>query len=148
LIRPHTLTQMSFSPDGRTLLTIGQDRAVRVWDIAAGVPLVAPTKFVEEPTTFAAFSPDARHILIAAKVGVMIWDVADVRPVAVRMTTADESHDPVASADGRVVAGVGNNNFVRFWDALTGRTAGPPQRTALSAVTLSPDGRLAAVVGV
>ena len=147
MIHPPTIVQMSFSPDGRTLLTVGQDRTVRIWDAAAGGLLFAPVKYVEGPTTLATFSPDARHILVAAKVGVVLWDLAYVRPAPVRMSNVDDGRDPIPSADARVVAAVGADNVVRFWDALAGRPAGPLLRVARNTVRLSPDGTLVAAVG-
>src|SRR5439155_23530950 len=124
VIHPLGLTQMAFSPDGRTLLTTGQDRTVRVWAAGTGRQLFAPLKYIEGPTTLFAFSPDARHVLVAAKVGVMLWDLADVRPIPVRITAADSAQTTIASADVSVVAAVGADNSVRFWDALSGRPAG------------------------
>ena len=129
--------------DGRTLLTVGSDRTVRVCDAATGRSKFAPIKFVEGATTLAAFNPDARHILIAAKLGAMVWDLADLRPAPCR---CPKLHDSTGSANARIVAAVGSDGRA-IWDAITGRVAGPPLQVATKTVQLSPDGQHVAAVG-
>ena len=64
----------AFSPDGRTLTTISDDRAVQVWDIATGRARV-PIKH-ETLVSAIALSPDGRTLATALfDKSVHVWDV-------------------------------------------------------------------------
>jgi WD40 repeat protein len=53
---PSGVRAMAFSPDGRRLLTAGDERTARLWDIATGRQI---TTFEEtDPVNGAAFAPD------------------------------------------------------------------------------------------
>ncbi|MGW1173573.1 nSTAND1 domain-containing NTPase [Kitasatospora sp. NPDC002543] len=51
----------AFSPDGRTLVTVGTDATVRLWDVATGKALVTFTGRTG-PVRSVAFSPDGRTL--------------------------------------------------------------------------------------
>lgn len=69
----------AFRPDGRTILTAGNDRAARRWDVATGQP-VGPALPHPAEVRCVAFSPDARHIATGCRDGaVRLWDAATGR---------------------------------------------------------------------
>ena len=53
---------VAFSPDGKTILTGGNDKTARLWDAATGRPIGQPMKHSEWVMS-AAFSPDGKTIL-------------------------------------------------------------------------------------
>ena len=114
---PDSVQTLSFSPDGRALASGSAESAIRLWDVATGKPL-CPTAGHQERVTAVAYSPDGGTILTGA------WD-----------------------------------RTVRLWDAASGKeratlTAGTEKEedraqfrvTTVSHLTLSPDGKLLAVV--
>jgi WD40 repeat protein len=64
-----------FSPDGQTLASGGEDRTIRLWNIATGELLRTFDKHTDWITTL-VFSPDGR-ILVSGSLGgiIQIWGV-------------------------------------------------------------------------
>src|SRR5262249_45215063 len=58
---PGAVTQVAFSPDGRTVLTACNDRTARLWDVATGQLL----QELKHPNLIqvAGFGPDGRTVL-------------------------------------------------------------------------------------
>jgi WD40 repeat protein len=103
------LFHVSFSPDGRYLLTSHKDGQARLWDWEAGALACPPLKHPDE--VFAGWVlPDGKHAVTACR-GVSgtlhVWELTTGKPVAapVPLATAAEANRVVAyaslSPDGR-----------------------------------------------
>jgi serine/threonine protein kinase/DNA-binding beta-propeller fold protein YncE len=96
--------KVSFSPDGRRVLTAG--RTGRVWDVATGE---AVTPVLEHPNitlSHALFSPDGRRLLTAGWQTVRVWDAATGKPVTGFLTQGSNIESVTFNPDGnRVIAG-------------------------------------------
>ena len=64
----HGNIMAAFSPDGRTLLTAGDDNRGQLWDTATGKPLGGPF-FQAGPLQFGAFRPNGHAILLGGRDG-------------------------------------------------------------------------------
>jgi WD40 repeat protein len=137
---------VTFSPDGRTLATVGDD-GVMLWDPGLGTA-IGRIPEPAEGATDVAFTPDGRTLAIAGSEGrLVLWDLPG-RAVRRRLQASGDrviGYDSVAvRADGRLVA-AGRNNGVDLWDPGTGRLVGSlPDPEGPRNVTFSPDGRLLA----
>jgi len=123
LRHPAFLLSVAFSPDGRTLATVGNvDLEIRLWDVSTGRLIRAFRAPVGDPPTVAAFSPNGARLAVACeRGGVQLWDVRS----GLEVWETPEGHDRgemIALAfapDGHsfVTSGHERDGAVRLWDA-------------------------------
>jgi WD40 repeat protein len=144
-----------FSPDGKYILSAGEDRVVRVWDVATGgqLRLFAQSR---SPIRSLAFAGDGRSVVtgsgrhltenkkvVARDCLVQVWDFADGKELA----RFDGPESPVASVaisgDGKRILSGGPWDHVRLWDVDTRQQLskfGTPS-SGCHAVAVSCDGK-------
>ena len=81
MLRGHTdlVNTVSFSPDGRLLVSAGRDHDVIVWDVASGEIVHRFSEAHSGSVADARFSPDGRWIVTAGPKSARLWNVADGR---------------------------------------------------------------------
>ncbi|MFF7047812.1 helix-turn-helix domain-containing protein [Streptomyces griseorubiginosus] len=104
-----SLLSLAFSPDERTLVTIG-NRSVKTWDTRTGQLRNSFTTETEVQSP--SFSPDGRTLAVTSVVGVQLWDLATGQ---IRITVPTRSPATVMfSPDGRTLA-IGTHGSVELW---------------------------------
>jgi WD40 repeat protein/serine/threonine protein kinase len=146
------------SPDGKYLVSAGEDRTARVWDLATGKLL--STLSGHQGTIFsAAFSPklgkDGACQVVLATAGqhdrmVKLWDMGTGKEIrTLTGHTSDLRHVQI-SPDGRWLASSDADGTIRLWDPATGN----PLRTLqgfhadFGDIAFSPDSRVLAAAGL
>jgi WD40 repeat protein len=134
-----------YSPDGKLLLTTGEDNTARIWDAATGRVI----RVLQHPNTVyrSAFSPDGRRVVTSDEDGVArIWNVRTGR-----LAVSLRGHDgPVLAAafspDGTRIVTAGVDKTARVWNSRSGRTTAVLRGHTyqVSDAVFSPDGRLVA----
>jgi RNA polymerase sigma factor (sigma-70 family) len=148
---------LSFSPDGKTLVTGGWDKKVRFWDPADGklrkeFTVELPQGYVvgglvrDDVRVFAvAYSPDGTRIAGTDLGGrLWIWDADTMKPRAVTDTKDIPRYNTLAwSPDGLWVATGGAIGKVFVWDGWSGQLVWDrgKHRTDLFRVSFGKDDR-------
>ena len=110
---------VSFSPDGRLVVSGSGDNTVRVWDRTTGKEVARMTH--EGLVNAVSFSPDGRLVVSGSgDKTVRVWDSTTGKEVA-RMTHESRVSAVSFSPDGRLVVSGSGDNTVRVWDSTTGK---------------------------
>ncbi|MCA9024612.1 MAG: serine/threonine protein kinase [Planctomycetaceae bacterium] len=125
----------TFSPDGKSVLTVSADKTARVWDVETGQPLTDPLVHTGQ-VNHGAFSHDGKYIATACLDGIaQVWDLStgqtistlhhDVNPKNPNlpgqvMHVRFRPLDP-ANPDQLIVATASLDDTARVWDARTGK---------------------------
>jgi WD40 repeat protein len=138
----HEVLCVSFSPDGKKLLT-GRGQ---LWNVATAEMLTDAMPHSGE-VYCSAFSPDGTRVVIGGERAAQLWDIQGDTPVMVGepMLHEKDVRDVAFSPDDRYFATVAIDGKIRLWDARSARAVGPPLQErdeALSSVLVTSDGRL------
>ncbi|MFE0646989.1 trypsin-like peptidase domain-containing protein [Streptomyces sp. NPDC059534] len=138
-----TVRTVAFSPDGKTLATVGDDRTMRLWDVATGKARIIREEHTNEVYS-AAFSPDGRTLATGdADDTLRLWNTATGESRAIRGEGAGAVAAVAFSPDGHTLATGGGDAMVRLRDAKTGELLAtlPGHTGVVYSIAFSPDGK-------
>ena len=140
-----TVNSLAVTADGKFLVTGGEDKSVRVWDVASGKQLRSFQGHTDAVTAVAVRG-DGRQVASASGDGAMrVWDLTTVDDHKA-LTDAKESLWALAlSPDGKHLAAAGADKMIRVYAAETGKLeASLDAGAAITALAFLSDTRLAA----
>jgi eukaryotic-like serine/threonine-protein kinase len=132
-----------FSPDGKSILTGGDDNVARFWDADSGQHVGRPIRH-EAAIASVAFSPDGKLALTGCSdKTARLWDAASGQPVGPPLVHDGDVRAVAFSPDGRAILTGSNDRKARLWDAATLAPIGRPfvHQAVIRAVAFSPDGK-------
>ena len=113
------INSIDYSPDGRYILTGGEDNTARLWDIQTGHEI---RQFIGHTNAIGnvAFSPDGKYILTgSADHTVRLWDTATGQELQL-ISLSEPALVVTISPDGKYVATGSFDKIARLWDTHTG----------------------------
>jgi WD40 repeat protein/serine/threonine protein kinase len=109
---------VSFSSDGRRLVSASADRSVRVWNVKTGECDTVLSGHTDDVFS-AVFHPDGTRIASAGRDRVVwLWDVATGEEVARLSGHKDYVFSLAFSPDGRTLVSGSGDGTVRVWDTF------------------------------
>jgi WD40 repeat protein len=119
--RGHTaaVNSVCFHADGRTLLTAGGDRTVRLWVAATGEPRRPPLRGHTDEVFSAVFVPGEARVVSGGRDRVVrIWDPATGDELARLPGHTDYIYCLACSPDGATLVSGSGDATVRLWDTF------------------------------
>ncbi|KIM25798.1 hypothetical protein M408DRAFT_73853, partial [Serendipita vermifera MAFF 305830] len=139
------VNSVSFSRDGRHIVSGSNDRTIRVWDAETGATVTGPLEGHTGSVNSVSFSPDGRRIVSGSwDKTIFVWDAETGETLAGPLIGHTDRVNFVSfSPDGRRIVSGSYDNTVRVWDAetgemVTGRMKG--HTNWVNSVAFSPDG--------
>jgi RNA polymerase sigma factor (sigma-70 family) len=140
---------LAISPDGRTLISIGQG-VIREWDAATGAPGSShplPSGYL--PQTF--LSLDGKTVFVQDLDGVALWDAASGKE-RIRLPLGEHGKRVVVnfSADGRtlVMANSTSTPSIRLWNVADGKERLLTELVSpVKTLAIAPDGKRIVAAG-
>lgn len=131
------------TPDGKTLVSVGNDHSVRLWDAATG----APRKTLDGHTSWvgsAVVTPDGAKLVTAGGDNVIrVWDLKTGTQIAKMEGHAVAIRGLALTADGKTLISGGSDKTCRAWDLATAkelrRYGGG--KDSIESVAVTPDGK-------
>jgi WD40 repeat protein/tRNA A-37 threonylcarbamoyl transferase component Bud32 len=136
---------IEFSSDGQLVL-IHCASQVELWDYEAAAPAAPPVK-LDESQALLASSPDKKTLLLRRPGGsAQLWNALAAKEIGEPLRHSAKIMDAQFSSDGRTIVTAGYDQEVRRWDAHTGKSVDPPDKSfghegIVNSVAVSRDGR-------
>ena len=140
---PTNVFGVDVSPDGRYMVSGGEDGLIRRWDLDSGEPVGEPLTGHKGRANAQYLSDGRRIISIGDDKTVRTWDADTGAAIHVMTAQFDLARESVAlSADGAVMAIGNRDGAVQLLDVATGKQIGEPIRPQdgwVTALEFSPD---------
>ncbi|MGO9172414.1 MAG: eIF2A-related protein [Rhodomicrobium sp.] len=135
------VNSVAFSPDGKRVLSGGQDQTLKLWDAATGMLI---RTFRDNYVTSVAFSPDrdGKWVLSGSTDQTLkLWDAPTGKLIRKFSGHTGEVTSVAFSPDGRLVLSGSDDRTLRLWDAFTGELVRSfkGHTAGVKAVAFSPD---------
>lgn len=140
---------LAVTPDGKALVTGGEDRTVRVWDVTSGKPLRSFQGHMTKVTAVGVRG-DGRQVASASDDGaIRLWDLGHADDHKAVTDATDSLWAVAVSPDGKRFATAGADKTIRVYDPETGKlelTLGE-HKSPVTSLAFFPDGNRLASAG-
>jgi WD40 repeat protein len=138
-----TIWTLSFTPDGRYIISGGQDATVRVWDLHSGSQIHTLIGHRGAVYGISVMADGSRFVSVADRdLAVRIWDIEAGEPISALAPNSAHVNAVTSSPDNRYVVTGGDDGKARIWDIDSGVLLRVLDHArSIYSLTISPDGR-------
>ena len=138
-----SVSSVTFSPDGNTLVSASSDNTLILWDVATGNVLTELNGSDD-----IAFSPDGNTLASASSAEIKFWDVATGNVLATLSGHGSSVSSVTFSPDGNTFASASFQE-IKFWDMAMGNVLATlnGHESGVLSVAFSPNGNTLASSG-
>ena len=116
----YSVNSASYSPDGKNIVSVASNSAIRIWDASTGACL----KVLNGHTNYAlsaSYSPDGKRIVSASYDSTLrIWDASTGACLRVLRGHTNYVSSASYSPDGKRIVSASNDGTIRIWNASNG----------------------------
>jgi WD40 repeat protein len=141
---PRSVLSVTFTPDGKTLLSGARDSTIRIWDVQSGKlkrTLSGPMLTGGVCTT--VFSNDGKVLASGSGDGkIVLWDAATFEPIRTLEGHTAAVREVAFAPGDKTLASAGDDNTFRLWDVASGtlKVTRTEHTNKVKAVAYYPDG--------
>src|SRR5438045_4111730 len=137
----HDALPISFSPNGKLLVSASHDRTIKLWDTSSRVALQT-LKTHLSPVTGMAFSPDGKLLASTSQdMTVKLWDTSLGAALQTLKGHSGSVNAVAFLPDGKLLASASWDMTVKLWDAGSGAALRTIQiDTAIQTLSFCKDG--------
>ncbi len=140
---------LAFSPDGGRLAAAGEDRIIRIWEVATGRLLGSLLRHSDRIDDL-AWHPEGRFLVSGGwDRTARVWDTTTFEPVILLNTHAEQVTALAFHPDGTLLACADSANTIHIWEPLAGKELHVlnGHQDEIRCLAFSPDGRFLASGG-
>ena len=105
----------SWSPDGKYIVSVGEDRIVRIWDLSDKIPGTTVNIKSKDYITQTSWSPNSKYVVTTTNKSVLLWDT-NGKQLARFQGHSDTVNSANFSPDGKQLVTASNDKTARVWD--------------------------------
>jgi WD40 repeat protein len=137
------ITSVVFTPDGKTLASTGEDKTIKLWDVATGIELRTIPAHTGEVNAL-ALSVDGKTLASGSDDHtIKLWDISNGNELKT-LGGHELSVSSIAfSPDGKTLASGSFDKTIKLWDVSSGQLLKTlsGHESYISRLVFSPDGR-------
>ncbi|MHC5723126.1 MAG: protein kinase domain-containing protein, partial [Nostoc sp.] len=142
----NSVLSVAISPDGKTIASSGDDRTIKLWNLATGKQISSLNGYSQQ-VNVVVISPDGKTLVSGSNDNtIKIWNLATRKLIRTLDGHSDSVHALAISADSQTMVSGSDDNTIKIWDLATGEQI----RTLVGhtfwvrSVAISPDGLILA----
>jgi WD40 repeat protein len=110
------VNSIEFDPTGKTLISIGMDGVIRLWDVAAAQEIDAG-RLNEEPAICLSYSPNGKTLAIGGRERITLWNPSKKYDKPDKRWSSGDVNTIQTSSDGESILTADREGVVRLWDS-------------------------------
>ncbi|MCC5656806.1 serine/threonine protein kinase [Nostoc sp. XA010] len=116
----NSVLSVAISPDGKTIVSSGGDRKIKLWNLATGKQISSLDGHSQQ-VNVVAISPDGKTLVSGSDDNtIKIWNLATRKQIRTLTGHSDSVHALAISADSETLVSGSDDNTIKIWNLATG----------------------------